>query len=144
MKRFLIDDMNDDLVTLGKLSTNEEYAQFFETSFNRKEYQKTKVAIVTRLQYLLNKPAFLHTTCGRSTIDLYRSMQEGKVILFSFSRSLLGSDCSQVLSRLMLSMVNMMILRNGKVAEQYRKKVYLFLDEFQTMISPLLSTLLSE
>lgn len=138
------DAQNEQRVVLGRKSKNPVFRNFFEQSFMNKKYAATKLAIFTRLQMLLNNYSFYQMFNGRSTIDLKRGMQEGKIILFNLSKGKLGEDTSKALARFVSATLLSIALQRANEKEGSRKRCYLFADEFHNMASSSMETVFSE
>jgi hypothetical protein len=141
---FMDDAQNEQWVALGRKSKNPVFRNFFEQSFMNKKYAPTKLAIFTRLQMLLNNYSFYQMFNGRSTIDLKRGMQEGKIILFNLSKGKLGEDTSKALARFVSATLLSIALQRANEKEGSRKRCYLFADEFHNMASSSMETVFSE
>jgi hypothetical protein len=134
LARFFLDTQNADLVELGRQSPIPIHKSFFEHDFYAKEYVLTKRAIRTKLLYFLADPMLFNMLCGKSTIDLEQCINEGKVIIFNLPKGA-GKFTSAVFSRLMIALIHTVMLRRESIDMKKRKPCYLFLDEFQTVIS---------
>lgn len=141
---FMDDAQNEQWVTLGRKSTNPVFRNFFEQGFMNKKYAPTKLAIFTRLQMLLNNYSFYQMMNGKSTIDLKKGLQEGKIILFNLSKGKLGEDTSKALSRFISATLLSIALQRAFEKEGSRKRCFLFADEFQNMASSSMETVFSE
>jgi hypothetical protein len=86
LQHFMDDTQNKQLVISGTQSTNVVFRNFFESAFLDKKYSTTKLAIYTRLQYLLNNYRFYQMMNGPCSIDLKKAMLKGKIVLFNLSK----------------------------------------------------------
>lgn len=137
----LIKLMKDDkeLIEKGKIMGTRAHREFFK-SFTDSHYKRTKAAIYTKLQTFLNYPAFYNMVIGKSTVDIGKAINSGKVVVFNLSQRHFGSDASKAFGRFMISLVKNHVI----VREQYRKPTYLFIDECQNFVSPSIQSILEE
>lgn len=142
LQRFMQDD--EELIALGKQSPFPAHRKFFETAFEAKSYEYTKSGIYTRIQSLLNQSAFYRMTCGgTNTIDLEQAIDDGKVIIFRFTKSH-GVDASVAMNKFVIARLLSLVLQRASKEKQFRKPLYLFIDEFQNYISPSITTIVEE
>ena len=144
LQLFMDDTLNGDWVELGRKSSNPVFRQFFESAFLNKKYSLTKMAVYTRLQHLLNNYVFYQVMNGKSSLDLKKGMQEGKVILFNLSKGKLGEDTSRALGRFVSATLLSIALQRAFESEKNRKSCYLFIDEFQNVASSSTEVIFSE
>jgi hypothetical protein len=79
--------------------------------------------------------------CG---FDLARIMDEGKIFLANLSKGLTGEVNSSLLGLILVSKMQMAVMRRGKMPEEERKDFYLYIDEFQNFTTDSIATILSE
>ena len=70
LQRFMVNDLNTDLIELGMQSPNPAHRNFFEVAFMSGAYTTTKYSIYTKLQSLLNNSVFSNMTTRSSTLDI--------------------------------------------------------------------------
>lgn len=144
LQRFMKDETNTDLVALGKQSPVPSHRAFFNSGFQDVVYRPTKASIYIKLQSLLNSPTLCNLLLGANTIDLEQAMNDGKVIVFNLSKGKMGDDASNAFGRFMLATIQGIIKKREFIKKEYRKPVYMFIDEFQNYVSPSIETILSE
>lgn len=134
---------NEDLLALGRKSPIPTYREFYTHDWYSSEYSLTKRSIRTKLLYFLGSPALANMINGRSTVDLPKALDEGKIIIINVPKA---SDrfCSSVFSRLMLAYIHAIMLRRDAKDRKDRKPCFLFLDEFQNFITRSLVESLAE
>lgn len=135
LQRFMLDETNSDLVEAGKRSPNPIHREFFQFSFNHREYSRTKHSIYTKIQRLLGSSIFHKLVTGKSTLDLEAAMEDGKVILFNLSKGSMGLSASEAFGRLLIALIQNIARKRDKITEKLRKPFYLFIDEFQNYTS---------
>jgi len=86
LKRFMSKN-NEDLIKLGMQSPDAEHADFFEHGFQNEQYNITKNSLYIKLQSLLNSPVFRRLVIGKSTINLQKAFNSGKLIIFDVAKS---------------------------------------------------------
>lgn len=144
LQYFMNDEMNTELVALGKQSPNQSHAFFFHNEFSNKAYSKTKIAIYTRLLDLLNTSAFYNLVTGKSTFDLEQLLNEGKIVLFNLSKGILGPLASSAFGRFLIASIQAIAQRRAIKEKSKRVPTFLFIDEFQNYVTPSISTILTE
>lgn len=80
----------------------------------------------------------------RSTIDLEKIMNEGKIILLNLSQGKLGEDNSALLGAMIISKIQLAAMNRVSIAEHERKDFYLYVDEFQNFATSSFIKILSE
>lgn len=55
-------------------------------NFRNGHYSRTKISIATKLQSFLNYPAFYNAIIGKSSINLSKEINSGKIIVFNLSQ----------------------------------------------------------
>ncbi len=137
----LVKLMKDDksIIAKGRNQGIKAHRIFFENYLDP-HYKKTKTAIYTKLQAFLNFPAFYNMVVGKSTIDLGKAINSGKVVIFNLSQGVFGVEASQAFGRFVISLIKSHVI----VRKQYRKPTYLFIDECQNYVSPSIQSILEE
>lgn len=143
--RFFLDrdGQNTDLLELGKQSPIAMYRQFFEHDWKSPEYTITKRSIRTKIIYMMGDPMLTNMICGKSTVNVEKCLHEGKVIVVNVSKSG-GSFCSSVFSRLMIAYIHAIMIRRDALEINKRTPCFLYLDEFQNMVTSSLVSSLAE
>jgi len=144
LQRFMKDDKNADLIRLGQQSPIPTHRAFFNGGFQDKVYRPTKASIYIKLQSIVNSPTLCNLLLGANTIDLEQAINEGKVIIFNLSKGKMGDDASDTFGRFMIATLQGIIKKREFIKKEYRKPVYMFIDEFQNYVSPSIETILSE
>lgn len=81
---------------------------------------------------------------GKSGFDLAKIMDEGKIFLANLSKGLTGEVNSSLLGLILVSKMQMAAMKRARVPESQRKDFYLYIDEFQNVTTPAISSILSE
>ncbi len=83
-------------------------------------------------------------TQPRSTFDLRRVMDEGRILLVNLAKGKLGEDPAALLGALLVSHIGLAALSRADVPESQRRDFFVYLDEFQNFTTLSLATMLSE
>jgi hypothetical protein len=143
LKRFMLDGQNEDLIELGKQSPNAQHRDFFNNDFHIDEYRITKKSIRTKLTYFLGDQTLSNMINGKSTIDLEKCMNEGKIIIFNLPKGS-GKFTSSVFGRLMIAYIHSIVLRRDNLPENKRKQCFMIIDEFQNYLTSSLASNMTE
>lgn len=81
---------------------------------------------------------------GTESLNLRRVLDDEEILIVNVSRGLLGQDHSTLLGSLLLTAIEQAALSRADVPEAERKDHTLFLDEFQSLITPSTAIMLSE
>jgi len=80
----------------------------------------------------------------KSSIDLRRVMDEGKVLVMNLSKGRIGEDNSALLGAMMITKIQLAAMSRVSVLESERKDFYLYIDEFQNFTTESFANILSE
>jgi len=127
LKRFMGKN-NKEYVELGKKSPDPEHREFFHHGFTNDQYNITKNSLYIKLQSLLNSPVFRRLVIGKSTVDLQKAFNSGKVVIFDVAKSR-GRTMAADFWKLMLAYIQAIALRRQDTPKKKRKQTFLFIDE---------------
>lgn len=144
LKRFMDDEQNEDLVSLGKLSPNLEHRAFFQTKWNDKRLGSTKSSIYFKLQSIIGNPQIRRLLVGKSTINLEKEINSGKVLIFNLSKGRMGKEGGPAYGKLMIALIQGIIRKRQDIPPERRKKTFLFIDEFQNYVTPTVEEIMAE
>jgi len=148
LERFLDDDRNEDLIKFGREHLKSEgQRHFFAHLFPSARFKGTRFALRARLAGLLNAPMFVELLAReRSTWDLEGSMNAGKTIIISASRSDLGEEVSEIYGRTLTGLIQSYAFLRGRRARKNSRKTptFLVIDEAARFVSPDIRTILAE
>ncbi len=96
------DSANQDLVDMGRRSTNLQHRQFFYRKFYDKCLRATKHGIYTRMQVLLNDQTFQNLISNKSTLNLETLIEQKKIIIFKLTLGEIGSDSVEAFGRFVI------------------------------------------
>jgi hypothetical protein len=83
-------------------------------------------------------------TRPRSSFDLRRVMDEGKILLVNLSKGRLGEDGAALLGALLVSTIGSVGLGRSDIPESARRDFFVYLDEFQLFTTRSMANMLSE
>jgi hypothetical protein len=80
----------------------------------------------------------------KSTIDLEKIMNEGKILILNLSQGRLGEDNAALLGAMIISKIQLAAMNRASIPEAQRKDFYLYVDEFQNFATESFIKILSE
>ncbi len=80
----------------------------------------------------------------KSAFQVRQVMDEGKILLVNLSKGRIGDTNAQLLGLIFVNKVNMAALSRADMAQEQRKRFYLYVDEFQNFVTDAFATILSE
>ncbi len=80
----------------------------------------------------------------KSTIDLRKAMDEGKILIMNLSKGLIGEDASALLGAMMITKLQLAAMSRVDMPEAERRDFYLYVDEFQNFATDSFANILSE
>lgn len=109
-------------------------------------YRTEAVSSVTNkiLPFLTNRRLREIVTARRPGLDLRQVMDREQVLIINLSRGQLGQDHATLLGSLLLTAIEQAALSRADVNEDQRRDHSLYLDEFQSLITPSTAIMLSE
>jgi hypothetical protein len=111
------------------------------------QYRTEAVSSVTnKIMPFVTNRRLRTITCSpaKQSLDLRKVMDEGRILIARLSRGRLGQDNATLLGSLMLTGIEQAALTRADVSESRRRDHFLYLDEFQTLVTPSTSIMLSE
>ena len=144
LQRFMNDNENADLIQLWLQSPKETDRAFFQYGFHKGSISLTKNSIYFKMQSLLNSYTFSNLVLGKSTIDLEDAINSWKVVIFNLAKWRMGKKVSPVFGKLIIALIQWIVLKRQDTPEKYRKKTFLFVDEFQNYVTDSVEDILAE
>ena len=80
----------------------------------------------------------------KSTVDIQKMMDEGKVILLNLSQGYLGEDNAALLGAMIISKIQIAAMNRISIKEEDRREFFLYVDEFQNFATTSFIKILSE
>ncbi|TSC75125.1 MAG: hypothetical protein G01um101430_626 [Parcubacteria group bacterium Gr01-1014_30] len=81
---------------------------------------------------------------AKSTIDIPKIMNEGKILLVNVSKGRVGEDNSAILGAMIITKVQLATMERVRIPEEKRRDFYLYVDEFQNFATDAFVNILSE
>lgn len=80
----------------------------------------------------------------KSSIDLRKVMDEGKILILNLSKGRIGEDNSALLGAMMITKIQLAAMSRVDIPEEERRDFYLYIDEFQNFSTDSFANILSE
>lgn len=80
----------------------------------------------------------------KSSIDLRKVMDEGKILILNLSKGRIGEDNSALLGAMMITKIQLAAMSRVDIPEEQRRDFYLYIDEFQNFSTDSFANILSE
>ncbi len=80
----------------------------------------------------------------KSTIDVRKIMDEGKIFIMNLSKGRIGEDNSRLLGGMLITKIQLSAMERVEVPESQRQDFFLYVDEFQNFATPSFANILSE
>jgi CxxC-x17-CxxC domain-containing protein len=81
---------------------------------------------------------------SKSTIDVFRLMNEQKIFLVNVSKGRIGEDNSALLGAMLITKIQLAAMERVRIPEAERKDFFLYVDEFQNFATDSFASVLSE
>lgn len=114
-------------------------------SYNEKFATEAIAPILNKVgQFVAN--SLIRNVIGqpKSSFNLRKSMDEGKIVLINLSVGRLGETNAALLGSLMITALQLAAMSRADVPEAERRDFYLYVDEFQNFATESFATILSE
>jgi hypothetical protein len=110
------------------------------------QYRTEAVSSVTNkiLPFLTNRRLREIVTARGAGLDLRQVMDRGQILVINLSRGKLGQDNATLLGSLLLTAIEQAALSRADLSHDQRRDHSLYLDEFQTLVTPSTAIMLSE
>lgn len=80
----------------------------------------------------------------RSSFDMRRIMDEGKILILNLSKGKIGEDPSKLLGGLLITKLQLAAMSRVDIPEEKRKDFFMYVDEFQNFATEAFVSILSE
>ena len=81
---------------------------------------------------------------AKSTIDVFRLMNDQKIFLVNVSKGRIGEDNSALLGAMLITKIQLAAMERVRIPEDDRRDFYLYVDEFQNFATDSFANVLSE
>ncbi len=157
----LLDTPGTTLLGIQRLLVDKEYRQMIignlkdpiVKSFWLHEYEEWRDQFRNEaIAPILNKVGqFLSTSIirnvvgqSKSTINIFKIMNEGKIFIVNVSKGRIGEDNSALLGGMIITKIQLAAMERVRIPEDQRKDFYLYVDEFQNFATESFANILSE
>ena len=80
----------------------------------------------------------------KSTLDIRKMMDEGKILILNLSKGRIGEDASALLGAMIITKIQLAAMSRVDIPESQRRDFYLYVDEFQNFATESFANILSE
>ena len=102
-------------------------------------------AIQNKVGQFLSSPIIRHIVGQpKSTIDMRKIMDEGKILIVNLSKGRIGEDAMHLLGGMVVTKLQLAAMGRVDIPEEERKDFYLYVDEFQNFATESFANILSE
>ncbi len=143
LMRFMDDNLNADLVALGRESPNAAVRLFFTHNFPNIAAE-TRKGIEWRTRNLLKSQVFSGLTSGKSTIDLRKLIDQKKCLVFNLDKGKMGSQVSAHFGKLIVSLIQVVAMQRGGLPPERKTPIHLYIDEFHNYVTQSIKEVLAE
>ncbi len=114
-------------------------------AYDAKHRTEATAPILNKLDALLSVPALRNIIAQpKSTIDLRRMMDEGRILIANLSKGAIGEGTSHLLGALITTTLARAALSRVVTAQHERRPFHLYADEFQSFATDSFGLILSE
>ena len=122
---------------------------FWQTEFNTWDmrFQTEAVAPVLNKVGAFTANPTIRNIIGqpKSTFDIRKIMDEGKILILNLSRGLIGEDNANILGAMMITKIQLAAMSRADIINiEDRRPFYLYVDEFQNFATDSFAVILSE
>jgi len=133
----VVDNLKDQVVKSFWTNEFAKYSQKFETEATAAIQNKVGQFVTNPLiRNILGQP--------RSSIDMRKMMDDGKILIVNLSKGKIGEDNSALIGALIITKLQLAAMSRVEVPESQRQDFYLYVDEFQNFATDSFATILSE
>jgi len=136
-RKKVVDKIKDPLVRSFWINEFARYTQRLET--------EATAAIQNKVGQFISNP-LIRNIIGqvKSSIDMRKVMDEGKILIANISKGRIGEDNSRLLGALVITKLQLAAMSRVDMPEEKRRDFYLYVDEFQNFATDAFINILSE
>ena len=136
-RKKVVDNITDPVIKSFWTQEFAKYTQRYET--------EATAAIQNKIGQFISAP-LIRNIIGqvRTSIDMRKVMDEGKILIANISKGRIGEDNSRLLGALLITKLQLAAMSRVDVPEEERKDFYLYVDEFQNFATKSFVNILSE
>lgn len=149
------------LFTLNKILTNpafrknvisrlkdEDLVDFWKYEFGKAgDFQVVKMTqgVTAKVGRFMRSPTAKRILeQSKSTINFDDIINQGKILICNFSQGKLGEDSSRLMGTTIMTKLQQAALKRAYIPQNKRKSFYLYVDEFQTFVTPSFTKMVTE
>ena len=101
--------------------------------------------VLNKIGHFISSPV-LRNIVGQptSTLDLRKTMDEGKILIVNLSKGKVGSDASELLGSLLVTAIQLAAMSRADTAEENRPDFFAYIDEFSSFTTEAFASAFSE
>jgi hypothetical protein len=136
-RKKVVDNLKDPVVKGFWNNEFAKYSQKFET--------EATAAIQNKVGQFVTNP-LIRNILGqsRSSLDMRKAMDDGKILIFNLSKGKIGEDNSALIGALIITKLQLAAMSRVDIPEGDRRDFYLYVDEFQNFATDSFANILSE
>jgi len=136
-RRKVVDKISDPMVKSFWVNEFARYTQRLES--------EATAAIQNKVGQFISNP-LIRNIIGqvKSSIDMRKVMDEGKILIANISKGRIGEDNSRLLGALVITKLQLAAMSRVDTPEEKRQDFYLYVDEFQNFATDAFINILSE
>jgi len=142
LNRFFLEGHNADLVELGKTSEIEQHRTFFTYEWHNENLRVSKNSLRVKLSFFLSDPRVASFLNGTPTYSLEKALNEGAFTVLNLPEGS-GVFASKIIGKLFIAYLHAVMMRRDAIDPKKRKKCYLIVDEFHSMVTASLANSLA-
>lgn len=101
---------------------------FFENEYDSREYAETRKQVLRRLYGILENQTFERMFANpESKVDIFKAMNEGKLILINTAKDLLKENGTQIFGRFFIALIAQAAQERATLS--YRRPTFVYIDE---------------
>lgn len=128
---------------IGKLSGVPR--RFFDSQYNDQQFKETKKQILWRLFDIFGQAGFERMFVNqKNAVDLYGSINAGKIILINTASDYLGDHGSKIFGRFFIALLSQAVARRATIHENERLPTYVYIDEASEYFDDKIRTLVNK
>ncbi len=136
-RKKVVDRVSDPVVKSFWINEFSRYTQRYET--------EATAAVQNKVGQFISNP-LVRNIIGqtKSSINMRRVMDEGKILILNLSKGKIGEDNSLLLGALLITKLQLAAMSRVDIPEEKRKDFFLYVDEFQNFATEAFVNILSE
>lgn len=136
-RKEVVDNLQDPVIKAFWVNEFARYTQRFEVEATAAIQNKVGAFVSNPLiRNILGQP--------RSSIDMKKVMNEGKILIVNLSKGKIGEDSSRLLGGMIITKLQLAAMSRVAIPEAERRDFYLYIDEFQNFATESFAGILSE